>query len=99
VRLIIEQREKAHRRGPGRRTGHHRLAPDRHHTLVVSVATISRYLTRAGPVTAQPKKRPKSGEHQVAGPRRQASTRRSITPTPQAVRASQPARAPSGVSL
>jgi transposase InsO family protein len=31
-----------------------------HHDTVVSVATISRYLTRAGLVTPEPKKRPKS---------------------------------------
>ncbi len=31
-----------------------------HHATTVSVATISRYLTRAGLVTPQPKKRPKS---------------------------------------
>lgn len=32
----------------------------RHHNMHVSPATISRYLTKAGLVTAQPKKRPKS---------------------------------------
>jgi transposase len=60
VRLIIELREKL--TAAGLDAGPDTIAwhLTRHHTLVVSVSTISRYLTRAGRVTAQPKKRPKS---------------------------------------
>jgi transposase len=60
VRLIIELREKL--TAAGLDAGPDTIAwhLTQHHTLVASVVTISRYLTRAGLVTAQPKKRPKS---------------------------------------
>ena len=51
---------RAHRRRPRRRPGHHRLAPDHHHPITVSRATINRHLARAGLVTPEPNKRPKS---------------------------------------
>src|SRR5687767_1187046 len=60
VDLIIERREKLVTAGLD-------AGPDtiawhltQHHQVTVSLATISRYLTRAGLVTPQPKKRPKS---------------------------------------
>jgi len=60
VDLIVELREKLSTAGldAGPDTIAWHLA--QHHATTVSVATISRYLTRAGLVTPQPKKRPKS---------------------------------------
>ena len=60
VTLIVELREKLSTAGldAGPDTIAWHLA--HHHAITVSVATISRHLTRAGLVTAQPKKRPKS---------------------------------------
>jgi transposase InsO family protein len=60
VDLIVEVREKLTTAGldAGPDTIAWHLA--HHHSVTVSVATISRYLTRAGLVTPQPKKRPKS---------------------------------------
>jgi transposase len=48
--------------GQGLDAGPHTIAwhLERHHQLQVSAATVSRYLTRAGLVTPEPKKRPKS---------------------------------------
>ena len=58
--LIVELRDKLTNAGldAGPDTIAWHLA--HHHATTVSVATISRYLTRAGLVTPQPKKRPKS---------------------------------------
>jgi transposase InsO family protein len=60
VDLILELREKLSVAGldAGADTIAWHLA--QHHQVTVSLATISRYLTRAGLVTPQPKKRPKS---------------------------------------
>jgi len=60
VDLILELRDKLSTGGldSGPDTIAWHLA--HHHAITVSVATISRYLTRAGLVTPQPKKRPKS---------------------------------------
>jgi transposase InsO family protein len=60
VDLILELREKLSTAGldAGPDTIAWHLA--QHHAITVSVATVSRYLTRAGLVTPQPKKRPKS---------------------------------------
>jgi len=60
VQLIVELREKLTAAGldAGPDTIAWHLA--RHHGVVVSVATISRYLTRTGLVRPQPKKKPKS---------------------------------------
>jgi transposase InsO family protein len=60
VDLIVELREKLGAAGldAGPDTIGWHLA--QHHDITVSVATISRYLTRAGLVVPQPKKRPKS---------------------------------------
>ena len=60
VDLIVEVRDKLSTAGldAGPDTIAWHLA--QHHATTVSVATISRYLTRAGLVTPQPRKRPKS---------------------------------------
>ena len=60
VQLITELRKELS--GQGLDAGPHTIAwhLQHHHQVTVSVATISRYLTRAGLVTPEPKKRPKS---------------------------------------
>ena len=60
IDLIVRLREQltaaGHDAGPDTIAGH----LEQHHQTKVSVATISRYLTKAGLVTPEPKKRPKS---------------------------------------
>jgi transposase InsO family protein len=58
--LIVRLRKEL--AGQGLDAGPHTIAWHlaRHHHIQVSAATISRYLTRAGLVTPEPKKRPKS---------------------------------------
>ncbi len=60
VELIVWLRKEL--AGQGLDAGPHTIAwhLQHHHQVTVSVATISRYLTRAGLVTPEPKKRPKS---------------------------------------
>jgi transposase InsO family protein len=60
VELIVRLRKDLS--GQGLDAGPHTIAwhLDHHHQVTVSPATISRYLTRAGLVTPEPKKRPKS---------------------------------------
>jgi transposase InsO family protein len=60
VELIVWLRKEL--AGQGLDAGPHTIAwhLEHHHQVTVSVATISRYLTRAGLVTPEPKKRPKS---------------------------------------
>ena len=60
VELITELRKELS--GQGLDAGPHTIAwhLEHHHQIRVSPATISRYLTRAGLVTPEPKKRPKS---------------------------------------
>jgi transposase len=60
VELIVALRKELAGQGPG--AGPHTICwhLEHHHQVTVSVATISRYLTRAGLVTPEPKKRPKS---------------------------------------
>lgn len=60
VELIIELRKEL--AGQGLDAGPHTIAwhLQHHHHLTVSTATISRYLTRRGLVTPEPKKRPRS---------------------------------------
>ena len=60
VDLIVELRERLG--AAGLDAGPDTIAwhLQQHHDIAVSVATISRYLTRAGLVVPQPKKRPKS---------------------------------------
>ena len=60
VALIIRLREEL--AGQGLDAGPHTIAwhLEHHHRVKVSPATISRYLTRHGLVTPEPKKRPKS---------------------------------------
>jgi transposase InsO family protein len=60
VDLIVELREKLG--AAGLDAGPDTIAwhLQQHHSIAVSVATISRYLTRAGLVVPQPKKRPRS---------------------------------------
>jgi Helix-turn-helix domain len=48
------------RAGAGRRPGDHLLASGHHHQIRVSQATVSRYLARAGLITPEPGKRPRS---------------------------------------
>jgi transposase InsO family protein len=60
VELIVRLRKDL--AGQGLDAGPHTIAwhLEHHHQIRVSAATISRYLTRAGLVTPEPKKRPKS---------------------------------------
>jgi transposase InsO family protein len=60
VELIVGLRKEL--AGQGLDAGPHTIAwhLEHHHQVTVSVATISRYLTRAGLVAPEPKKRPKS---------------------------------------
>jgi transposase len=60
VELILRLRKEL--AGQGLDAGPHTIAwhMEHHHRVTVSVATISRYLTRAGLVTPEPAKRPKS---------------------------------------
>jgi transposase InsO family protein len=60
VELIVGLRKEL--AGQGLDAGPHTIAwhLEHHHQVTVSVATVSRYLTRAGLVTPEPKKRPKS---------------------------------------
>jgi transposase InsO family protein len=60
VELIVALRKEL--AGQGLDAGPHTIAwhLEHHHQVTVAVATISRYLTRAGLVTPEPKKRPKS---------------------------------------
>jgi len=72
VDLIVGLRKEL--AGQGLDAGPHTIAWHlrHHHQVSVSPATISRYLTRRGLVTPEPKKRPKSSYHQV---RRRAAQR------------------------
>jgi transposase InsO family protein len=60
VELIVRLRKELS--GQGLDAGPHTIAwhLEHHHQVTASAATISRYLTRAGLVTPEPKKRPKS---------------------------------------
>jgi transposase InsO family protein len=60
VDLIVEYREKLTATGLDAGPDTIRWHLEHHHSIVVSRATISRYLTRHGLVTPEPKKRPKS---------------------------------------
>lgn len=60
IDLILELREKLTTTGLDAGPDTIRWHLEHHHQLVVSRATISRYLTKAGLVTPEPKKRPKS---------------------------------------
>src|SRR6202166_1022378 len=60
VELIVRLRKEL--AGQGLDAGPHTIAwhLEHHHQVKVSAATISRYLTRAGLVTPEPRKRPRS---------------------------------------
>src|SRR4051794_34300198 len=60
VDLIVELLSETGRVRPGRRPGHDPWHLEHHHGVVVSRATIARYLTKAGLVVPEPKKKPKS---------------------------------------
>jgi transposase len=60
VDLIVELREKLKATGLDAGPDTIRWHLEHHHQITVSRATISRYLTKAGLVAPEPKKRPKS---------------------------------------
>ena len=60
VDLILEYREKLSATGLDAGPDTIRWHLEHHHSLVVSRATIARYLTKAGLVVSEPKKKPKS---------------------------------------
>ncbi len=82
VELIVELREKLKATGLDAGPDTIRWHLEHHHATAVSRSTISRHLTRAGLVTPEPKKRPKSSYIRFQATMPNETWQSDFTPTP-----------------